>query len=84
MEKEKLGQEPALGFSYETKDFNNSYDPTSVPHKFNGMSKRLYIAIMAMQGLLASGIYAEKIAFNPILGKLSFEIADELLKQENL
>jgi len=68
---EKLGQDHAFAAMTE-----NEYQ--------RGLSKRLYIAIMAMQGLLASGIYAEKIAFNPILGKLSFEIADELLKQENL
>jgi len=81
MEKEKLGQEPALGFSYETKDFNNSYDPTSVPHKFNGMSKRLYIATQLMSGRIAADRTILDIVYTV---KAIYEITDELLKQENL
>lgn len=57
--------------------FNAGIDPT-------GMSKRFYAACMAMQGLITTGMYTEKGIYNPYIGKMSFEIADELLKAEQL
>ena len=78
MENNKLGQEPAYPVSnLEMRGLVGNVD-------VDGMTKRFYAACMAMQGLLASGNFAEGIAYNPIISKLSFEIADELLKQENL
>jgi len=43
-----------------------------------GMSQRLFIATMAMQGLIASGYTGSKV-----ISKVSYEYADELLKEEN-
>ena len=98
MENNKLGQEPAFGFSYETKDFSKSYKPESVPHKFDGISKREYIATMAMQGLLSSVptnkldliLYVEmkervygNISVNEAIAKEAVTIADALLKELN-
>ena len=70
--KKKLGQEPA----FPKDSFQNQYQI--------GMSKRFYAACMAMQGLLASGKFAEGIAHSPIIAKMSLELADELLIEEEL
>lgn len=79
----KLGQQPAYPMAFEEKHQDMGDGTIEIINSgFNGMSKRFYAACAAMQGLLASGTYAEKIAYNPIIGKLSFEIAEELLKQE--
>ena len=85
MENNKLGQEQAFP-SEETyqSGFDSFGNKEFITNRYDGMSKRFYAACMAMQGLLASGNFAEGIAYNPIISKLSFEIADELLKQENL
>ena len=78
MENEKkLGQDPAFGFGYETKDFRNGYIAI-IPHKVDGMSKRFYAACIAMQALLTN--YPNY----PEIIKESYDLADELLKQENL
>lgn len=67
MEKEKLGEDPA--FPYE--DMHDK-----------GMSKRLYIATMAMQGIMASNECG--VGHIPsTVAKWAYEIADEMLKQEN-
>ena len=68
----KLGQEPA----FPKDSFTNQYQI--------GMSKRFYAACAAMQGMLSSGKFAEGVAHNPAITELSYEIADELLKQEQL
>lgn len=77
---EKIGQEPAFPVSDPNTAlamFNAGIDPT-------GMSKRFYAACMAMQGLITTGIATERGIYNPSIGKMSFEIADELLKVEQL
>jgi len=64
MEEEKLGQKPIC---------------PSLGYGL-GMSQRLFIATMAMQGFLRGDdtlIHSEDVA------KLSFEYADALLRQEN-
>jgi hypothetical protein len=77
-ENQKLGQEPAFATERELKWDNYGL----LPEFENGMSKRFYAACAAMQGMLATGRYSENGIFNPVIGRLSFEIADELLKAE--
>lgn len=67
MENEKLGQEPA---------------PTCEGYHV-GMSKRFYAACMAMQGILANSHMSTGLSNKDGLIRASYEIADELLKQEN-
>jgi hypothetical protein len=93
---EKLGQEPAFPakklivtgkeFSHYINDngtkaaiFKDVIDEV----KLEGMSKRFYAACAAMQGLLATGNHSGSGTYNPFIGRISFEIADELLKAEN-
>ena len=73
----KLGQEPAFPTEYENRD--GSRQP------IEGMSKRFYAACAAMQGLLANSNYndTDAKANKEHLINLCYEIADELLKQEN-
>jgi len=92
---EKLGKDPAFGFYYEKKGFSTFYHPEGVPHKFNGVSKRLYIATQLLQGMLTyHGRYWQTLSNNdpsenlggllPIEAvKTAYEFTDELLKQEN-
>ena len=46
--------------------------------------KRFTAACMAMQGLIMTGKYTENGTYNPVIGRLSFELADELLRVENI
>lgn len=69
MKEEELGQEPAFSIA-----INNDQD------YIKGMSKRFYAACCAMQGLLANpDVYTNK---NSVIINSSFQLADELLKQE--
>ena len=78
MEK-KLGQEPAFArpcgeyLTTSTRYYNNSQE---------GITKRFYAACAAMQGLLSSGRVSTDMRPTIIIKK-SYELADELLKQEN-
>ena len=63
----KLGQEPAFPFE---------------ANRNNGMSKRLYLAGLAMQGLLASPSFTNPRMKPSDVSKMAFGMADELLKQE--
>ncbi len=72
MENNKLGQEPAYPI-VETKNCESIE---------LGMSKRFYAACAAMQGLLYLKHNENRILINSIVST-SYEIADELLKQEN-
>lgn len=79
MNKKKLRQESAFplsiaGNNTEFKDIGE-YSPSDT-----GMSKRLYIATKAMQGMIS--IPNLEITKERIVEK-SYEIADELLSQEN-
>lgn len=69
-EKQKLGQEPAFPV----------LDDVGVASE--GMSKRLYIATAAMQGMLASGRVSTDGSITWVT-HMSYKYADELLKQEN-
>ena len=77
--KKKLGQEPA----FPKDSFQNQYQI--------GMSKRFYAACMAMQGIMANSNWAESMRitddwdeYRERVASASFEVADELLKQEEL
>jgi hypothetical protein len=73
----KLGQESAFPEPYVN-------DPHLAITHTKGMSKRFYAACAAMQGVLAaSNILQIKTPHIELLTKISYEIADELLKQEN-
>lgn len=74
---EKLGQEPA--FACECVSANGSNR-----HIQEGMSKRFYAACAAMQGLISNS--NKELVDKPIkyLVTISYTLADELLKQENL
>ena len=74
MENQKLGQEPA--FPNENTEF--CQDPYCY-----GMSKRFYAACAAMQGIAAMHSTKSDID-NEWICKTAFNMADELLKQENL
>lgn len=80
MKTEKLGYEPAFPNSNEKiamAIFNTNGDPT-------GMSKRFYAACAAMQGLIA-GCNVNDGGFDAKwTAKAAFNMANELLKQENL
>lgn len=76
MSKEKLEREAAFPEQTWEYDAQNNVLNSQNP----GMSKRFYAACAAMQGLMVGvddPVY-ENIA------KISFKMADELLKQENL
>ena len=78
MENQKLGQEPAFSCTYEMK--------ISGQNKLcyhDGMSKRFYAACAAMQGIAAMHSTKSDI-YNEWICKTAFNMADELLKQENL
>jgi len=72
MKENKLGQEPAFAACSDT--YGN-----------DGMSKRFYAACAAMQGLSVNHLYANTHGSDPKkLIKTAYELADELLKQEDL
>ena len=78
MENQKLGQEPAFACTYEMR--------ISGQNKLcyhEGMSKRFYAACAAMQGIAAMHSTKSDID-NEWICKTAFNMADELLKQENL
>ena len=81
MENQKLGQEPA--FPNENTEF--CQDPYCY-----GMSKRFYAACAAMQGMLAHSTRYhcrkedESLTWKQGMIKEDYELADELLKKENL
>jgi hypothetical protein len=70
--KKKLGQEPAMPYNYH--HIKNGEDIVQV---HPGMSKRLFIATMAMQGLIAVGYTGESS-----IAQQAFLQADKLLEQE--
>ena len=85
MENQKLGQEPAFSCTYEMKILGQN---KLCYH--DGMSKRFYAACAAMQGILANqnGEYTVICKTNQQYAEhlisQSYQLADELLKQENL
>lgn len=70
MNENKLGQEPAFPCEHFPQDST-----------IEGMSKRFYAACAAMQGLISN---PENKGTSQACIRLSYEIADELLRQENL
>lgn len=82
MKTEKLGQESAFPVLRELS--NGSF---IMDHR--GISKRLYLAGMAMQGILSANAKEtwgnfEGAQVPEYVAKMSFDFADELLKQESL
>lgn len=78
MGKEKLGQESMFPLADENMRYN-------IPR---GMSQRLFIATMAMQGMISNPNIIRPIDFGDANGydkfiKVAYSYADELLKQEN-
>ena len=78
MENQKLGQEPAFSCTYEMKISGQNR-----LYYHDGMSKRFYAACAAMQGIAAMHSTKSDID-NEWICKTAFNMADELLKQENL
>lgn len=100
MKTEKLGTEPAFGYSAHTDlDDKPGYGRRHNTHtEQTGMSKRFYAACAAMQGILSGELkklrseesgdnaypMSLRYGFNKKkLIKNAYEIADELLNQEN-
>jgi hypothetical protein len=73
----KLGQEAAFPEPY-------LHDPNLALDCHPGMSKRFYAACAAMQGILANNYLVPKLNDKPIywVVRFSYDLADELLKQE--
>ena len=78
MKNQKLGQEPAFSCTYEMKISGQNR-----LYYHDGMSKRFYAACAAMQGIAAMHSTKSDID-NEWICKTAFNMADELLKQENL
>ena len=73
MENNKLGQKPAFA----------CITSGSESYLQEGMSKRFYAACAAMQGLLSGNLVSISTPDDAIV-EMSYKLADELLKQENL
>lgn len=92
MNKDKLGLEPAFASSYDEFIGHDSLGNKIIERKNEiGMSKRFYAACAVMQGLCASNLINSS-SFDFVTNsrhkvesivKISFEFADELLRQEN-
>jgi hypothetical protein len=93
MDNKKKGEHPAFPTEYEGGEYDEFGQPIIAHHKYYGMSKRLYIATAAMQGLLAGKYSANMVNSRtdfdidgfpePIsICEQAFQFADELLKQE--
>ena len=87
MENNKLEQEPAYPEIFYKYTPNGSY-PEIMHHP--GMSKRFYAACAAMQGLLSNSVFMSYMTqeysnnTDKEVVRNAYELADELLKQENL
>lgn len=81
MSEKKLGQEAAFPI------VETEYNGITQSYQHNctdpGISKRFYTACAAMQGILSSGRVSTD-SDSTWIAKRSYQIADELLKQENL
>jgi hypothetical protein len=75
MENNKSVQEPAFA--------SIAAKPNGLTVGYNGMSKRFYAACCAMQGLLSGNLVSISTPDDAII-EMSYELADEILKQENL
>jgi len=91
MTEKKLGSEPlypskVLLFEGKTQE---SYQIGADLFQYSGISQRLYIATMAMQGMISNPNIIRPMDFGDVNGydkfiKVAYSYADELLKQENL
>lgn len=83
MKEEKLGQEPAFPLPADVGV--NYYFNKVIPDPANGMSKRFYAACAVMQGILANSQFITDCGGSPkVIIEYSYELADELLRQEGL
>lgn len=90
METEKLGHEPAFASSYDVHTgFDSLGNKEFTRENFIGMSKRFYAACEAMKGILSTqlGVYfigqELNVGYKKKLIENAYQLADELLKQEN-
>lgn len=98
MKEEKLGQEPAFPtklnqvIGQTTYNFIDENGYEQIGHHNNyadivyqGVSKRFYAACAAMQGILANTQFRSDCCGSPkVIIEYSYELADELLRQEGL
>ena len=89
MENQKLGQEPAFAVPTNCNlQLDSNGNVVNSPE--DGMSKRFYAACAAMQGMLAHSTRYhcrkedEALTWKQGIIKEAYELADELLKQEQL
>lgn len=80
MENNKLGQEPAFPIVQQKYDSISSNFIMGVSDI--GISKRFYAACAAMQGLLVNNDNTDYTW--KMICEMSYELSDELLRQENL
>lgn len=87
MKEEKLGQEPVFPceVGIENGMIVQGHQNGNYTYLDNGMSKRFYAACAAMQGLLANPQFITGWGYSPKeIIESSYELADELLRQEGL
>lgn len=98
MKEEKLGQEPAFptklnqvvgqtiyNFTDENGNEQIGYYNNYADMVYQGVSKRFYAACAAMQGILANTQFRNDCGGSPeVIIEYSYELADELLRQEEL
>lgn len=98
MKEEKLGQEPAFPVKLNqvvgqtTYNFTDENGNEQIGHynnyadiSYQGASKRFYAACAAMQGLLANPQFITNCGGSPkVIIEYSYELADKLLRQEEL
>lgn len=88
MKEEKLGQEPAFPLPADVGVHYNSNGVISDPA--NGMTKRFFAACMAMKGMLAHSTRYHcrpedsHLTWKQGMIKEAYDLADELLRQEEL
>lgn len=85
-ENKKLGQDPAFPtkVDHENGRMKKSYQIGETVGIYPGISKRFYAACIAMTGILSNSNLTNNNDFDiPNAVRSSYQIADELLKQEN-
>lgn len=87
----KLGQEPAFPFEY-ISERNGGEAAVTKWKNHKGISKRFYAACAILQGFASNGSITEMLAYAKLnldkerefVVRAAYQLADELLKQENL
>ena len=79
----KLGKYSTYPVKYIKKESNGLGSLREVEYTQLGISQRLFIATQITQGLLHRQPYGERIVVSELV-EFAYDIADELLKQENI